>query len=237
MRPRWFIDGAMKRSHQITLVLLGAAGLAAYGLSNTGSAETEAEIFRNAEECIASGTDAEECRRARQAALEANDANAPRFAARSDCEADFGAGNCQPAAAPTAPATQAPGPTAATQPAAPAQQTQQAGVGSYFIPAMLGYAMARSMSGGMGGRAAQPLYGCAPGGGPGCFKTAQGTPVAAARSPLGGRSAPIARMPAAGFQRTASPTIVPRGSTLSQTVSRGGFGTTGRSMSSFGAGG
>ncbi len=135
----------MKRSRSVKLVLLGSAAMA---LSACG--EDPDALFRDAAQCTRV-FDAASCRTAEQQAVAEHVRTAPRFATREACEAEMGAGNCGPA-----PVAAAPGPTPAT-PTTPGQQVTQpqSGGGSFFLPLMMGYMMAR----GLGGQPqATPIY-------------------------------------------------------------------------------
>lgn len=174
----------MKRSRSVKLVLLGSAAMA---LSACG--EDPDALFRDAAQCTRV-FDAASCRTAEQQAVAEHVRTAPRFATREACEAQMGAGNCGPA------------PTAATpaqNSATPGQQAnqQQSGGGSFFLPLMMGYMMAR----GVGGQPqATPLY-----------RDRENNAYTSAPS-AGGFRAPVGRVDAAGGY---------------QPTSRGGFGGTG----------
>ncbi len=150
----------MRRSRFIALVSMGTATLALTACEDA----TQTTVFENLDQCVQSRLySQEECQANFQAATTVHRQAAPTFASRSDCEADFGAGQCEPA---------------------PQQQQQQAahGGGSLFMPLMLGYMMGSMSS---AGRAVQPqpLYRAYEGGARGPFRTAGGTSVAARPGP------------------------------------------------------
>lgn len=218
----------MKRSRVVSLVLLGAAGATAYGLATwTGASsdQTDAEVFTTAGDCAARGHDAATCAGAFETASMRNAADAPRFEARADCERDFGAGQCNT--------------TSVRRP--------DGSIATYFVPAMIGYALARSLSGQGGPTVAQPLYSCPPerrrpdGT---CYRTSSGYSFYSGYSgswssgASGSRPAAAAqRVPAAVFERPAAGTAVVRSGGSVGTVTRGGFGSTGHAVASASSGG
>lgn len=225
----------MKRSTVVTLLLLGTAGYAAYSLSskNEMTGETaDANVFKSVDECLTSrDLDPATCRAAQENATKTHAQSAPRFEAQADCEKQYGAAQC----------------TGTIQP------NSSGGFSSYFIPAMVGYAVARSLGGGgmQQPAAAQPLYNCPPGqarpNGT-CYSTrsgnsffmAGGGAAAADRSSNTSTGSPStssptrAQVPSQAFTSTTrtAPVVTRGGSLSNNTVSRGGFGRTGSTMSS-----
>lgn len=121
----------MKRSHSVRLALLGTASLLSlYGCDQADDPLKSGQFFSDAQACE-SAHNKQECNEALARANEEHVRSAPKFASREACEAEFGAQNC-------------------VQPA-----TAQAGGGSWFMPAMMGFMMGRMMGGAM---AAQPVY-------------------------------------------------------------------------------
>ena len=190
----------MKRSRSIRLALLGTAGL----MSLTACEQADdplktGEFFANAQACEAA-QNPQECKASYAQAQEEHVKTAPKFTSREQCEAEFGAANC----------VQTPGQ------AAPGQ-TAQAGGGSWFMPAMLGFMMGRMMGGGMGAMGAAPVY-----------RDANNTAYTG-RQPLG-RIDPARMLPP---QRVAGTAGAPSyGMARSGEASRGGFGRSGVGASS-----
>lgn len=94
-----------KRSQVVGLTTIGAVSMLS-GCSSGPSEEelsremfgptTDVSMFRNTVECQASGEyDAKTCEEAQSNAWNAGNQNAPRFEAQSDCENQFGYGNCR----------------------------------------------------------------------------------------------------------------------------------------------
>jgi uncharacterized protein YgiB involved in biofilm formation len=128
--------------------MMGAGGIA---LTACDEPQVDANVFRDVEQCIDQpGASRDACEEAYTAAAAQHAAVAPKYVDKADCEADFGAGQCE-----TAP-----------------YRTQDGG--SVFMPLMMGYMMG-SMLGGRGGFGAQPLYRSADA--PGTFRTADNTSV------------------------------------------------------------
>lgn len=117
----------MKKSRSVRLVLLGSAGLSLAACDQGPPASSQ--FFPNAEACAAvydEGT----CRNALAQSQAAFTEEAPRFADRAACEAEFGEGNCE------------------TREEAGAEVGS--GGGSFFVPMLMGYMVGRSF--------AQPVY-------------------------------------------------------------------------------
>lgn len=121
----------MKRSKSIGLVAMSASVIA---LSACEEPAVDAAVFQTLSQCLANGdVDRAQCEADYQAAKSQHAQVAPKYSSQQDCEADFGAAQCE-----TAP-----------------YQTQSGG--SVFMPLMMGYMMG-SMLGGRSGVASQPLY-------------------------------------------------------------------------------
>jgi uncharacterized protein YgiB involved in biofilm formation len=99
----------MKKSTAIRLVLLGSTGLTLAGCDQ--SPPSDATFFSRVEDCIAVNSEST-CRDGFAKSEMEFVAEAPRFTQKEQCEAEFGAGNCE---------------------------TRQAGTGSFFMPMMMGY--------------------------------------------------------------------------------------------------
>jgi uncharacterized protein YgiB involved in biofilm formation len=121
----------MKRSRYVALLAMGASALA---LSACGETETPAGVYTSVDQCVSDKQFSEdECRKAFAQAKEEHKKVAPKYASKADCEADFGAGNCEEAP----------------------YRTQS---GSYtYMPLLVGYMLGRTI-GGQPGFAPQPLY-------------------------------------------------------------------------------
>ncbi len=123
----------MKRSGAIRLVLMGTTALS---LSACEEPQVDALVFRSVEECQqAAELSADECRGQQATAERTHVQTSPKYASVADCEADFGAGECE---------------------IAPYQTSSG---GSVFMPLMAGFMMGQLLGGGFGsGVATQPLY-------------------------------------------------------------------------------
>ena len=120
----------MKRSRSIRLVAMGAGLLLVAGCEE---AKVDTAIFEDARQCEANGISAEACQADLARAREAHVQVAPKYTSQADCEADFGAAQCE---------------------VAPQKTTSG---GSVFMPLMVGYMMGSMLNGNRVG-AAQPLY-------------------------------------------------------------------------------
>ena len=118
----------MKRSRSIRLVLLGGASMTLAACGDDGPPK-DAQFFSSVSECAAIYGEAE-CASAKAESEQKFASEAPQFTRKEECEAEFGAGNCE---------------------------TQQASGGSgIFMPMLMGYMMGSALSG--GNRFAQPVY-------------------------------------------------------------------------------
>jgi len=121
----------MKKSRSIKLVLLGGASLALAACSD--EVPPDARFFSSVEECAGSYSEAA-CQDAFRKSEQTFQQEAPKFARKDECEAQFGARNCEIKEAASA----------------------GGGIGSFFMPMLMGY-----MIGGMlGGNSAfnRPVY-------------------------------------------------------------------------------
>jgi uncharacterized protein YgiB involved in biofilm formation len=204
----------MKRSRAVSLVLLAGAGVLAWSLAKKDPSQAQEDVaaFTTEGDCVMTGKrDAAECQQGFATATERHRQSAPRFASKTDCEAEYGSNACESGA--------------------------RYGAGSSFVPIMVGYMMGAAAQRGV---PPQPLYGdprqpqeeqtTSSGGGGGggggsggsssrsrSYKTAAGTTI---RTSSG---SPVARAPSSEVR---SVSRAPR------VVSRGGFGSSGRSISS-----
>ena len=120
----------MKKSRSIKLVLLGGASLALAACGD--DVPPDARFFASAEECAVTYSEAA-CQDAFKKSEQTFAAEAPKFTRQEECEAQFGAGNCE------------------TKEAANASG---GGMGSFIMPMMMGYMMGNLMSGGFN----RPVY-------------------------------------------------------------------------------
>ena len=102
----------MKKSKSIRLVLLGSASLALAACDE--APPSDARFFADANECVAVHGEAS-CNEAFAESRQAFAEEAPRYTRKEECEAEFGAGNCETETA--------------------------SGGGSFFLPMMMGYMM------------------------------------------------------------------------------------------------
>lgn len=121
----------MKRSRHVALLAMGASALV---LSACGESETPAGVYTSADQCIADKQFSEaECTKAFDTAKEEHKKVAPKYAAKADCEADFGVGKCEESPYRTSSGT------------------------STFMPLLVGYMLGRSLAG-QPAFTPQPLY-------------------------------------------------------------------------------
>ncbi|MFO1189432.1 MAG: DUF1190 domain-containing protein [Alphaproteobacteria bacterium] len=192
----------MRRSRSIRLLLLSSVGALTLTACDEGDRLAEGEFITDQAQC-AVAFDPKDCRDALAAARAEHVKTAPTFATRKDCEAQFGAGNCDTRAAiasaePGGTSTGGSGPTGSS-----GGQPGAGGSGGLFMPMLMGYMLGRTMS----GFAAQPLY-----------RDASNTAYTGGKS-VGSVDSIRSRAPAPGAR-------------IGQTVSRGGFGQEGAQRSS-----
>jgi uncharacterized protein YgiB involved in biofilm formation len=126
----------MKRSRSIRLVLLSSTGLLLLAGCDQPDPLARNDFFQSEQEC-AQANDASACRQALMDARQQHAQTAPAFASRDACEAKFGLENCAETRQPPSAEQIQPG----------EQQAAQSGGGSWFMPAMLGYMMGRTLGG------------------------------------------------------------------------------------------
>jgi uncharacterized protein YgiB involved in biofilm formation len=125
-----------KRSQNILLGIagVGAVALLAYDyLGPSASADVGGNLFSSIDQCAASGQyDRRQCTMAFNAATEAHEHSAPRYASQADCEAEFSTSACHslPAAVPIA------------------------GAAGVFVPSMAGFVIGSGISAAL----ATPVY-------------------------------------------------------------------------------
>jgi uncharacterized protein YgiB involved in biofilm formation len=189
----------MKRSHTLALVLMGGVAmvaLAGRGLKQDPAVSGEdAMAFTTLEDCKTWAAP-QDCEKGLSEAQARHAQEAPRFAAKADCEAEFGAEQCGPA------------------PARPGESQTSA-----FSPFLMGFLLSRALSG--------PGIGMAPAAAPLYRRTGSSTFSTAAGARIGTGTTGAVRVPSQVLRQPARPSV-----SQPSTVSRGGFGSTGRSMSS-----
>ena len=122
----------MKRWNSISVAAL--MGVSAIALSACEEPKVDAAIFDSVQQCVNEpGMMREDCEKRYAEAKSQHASVAPKYTSATDCQADFGAGQCEEAPF----------------------RTQ--GGGSVFMPLMMGYMMG-SMIGGRGFGNSQPLY-------------------------------------------------------------------------------
>ena len=137
----------MKRSRSLKLALMSASVLTLSACDNT----EDVAIFETLEQCVnQDGFSQEACEANMQAAQKEHIRAAPKYTSVADCEADFGAEQCE---------------------IAPQQTTSG---GSVFMPLMMGYMMGSMIAGPSRG-ASQPVYRSKDN--PGSFRTADNQKV------------------------------------------------------------
>ena len=116
----------MKRSRHVALLAMGASALV---LTACGESETPAGVYTSVDQCMADKQFTEaECKKAFETAQEEHKKVAPKYASKSECEADFGVGKCEESPYRTSSGT------------------------STFMPLLVGYMLGRSFA------TPQPLY-------------------------------------------------------------------------------
>jgi uncharacterized protein YgiB involved in biofilm formation len=108
----------MKKSRAIRLVLLGSTGLTLAACNQ--SPPSDATFFSTVEDCIAAKSEST-CRDGFVQSEKAFAAEAPRFTQKEQCEAEFGAGNCE-------------------------TRQSAGGTGSFFMPMMMGYMLGNAFN-------------------------------------------------------------------------------------------
>jgi uncharacterized protein YgiB involved in biofilm formation len=117
----------MKKSRSVRLALLGGASMALAACGDDAPPK-DATFYSDVQACAAVYGE-EACQDAKAASEKISDEEAPRFARKEECEAEFGAGNCE------------------------SRQTTSGG--GFFMPLMMGY-MVGNMLG--NNRFNQPVY-------------------------------------------------------------------------------
>ena len=142
----------MKRWSSIPVVLLASVSL--IGLTGCEGPRVEAAVFENLAQCLDDTTMSRgECEQNYKEAQDQHAAVAPKYSSQADCQADFGAGQCEEA------------------------PYRTSSGGSMFMPLMMGYMMG-SMIGGRRSMMSQPLYRSAAN--PTSFRTADNRSVGSA---------------------------------------------------------
>lgn len=133
----------MKRSHSLSLIIMGSLLLPACGEEPKSAQEELFATFTSVQECAASGLFSEkECR---DLAIDAV-AQSPRFVSQAECEETYGPGQCnyiKDLQAETVPSS---------------EQKVQSNSGSMWMPMMMGYMAGRMLGGAGFMQGSQPLY-------------------------------------------------------------------------------
>lgn len=133
----------MKRSHSLSLIIMGSLLLPGCGEEPKSAQEELFATFNSVQECVTSGLFSEqECKELAVSAI----TQSPRFSSKEECEQAFGAGQCNGIENP------------AEQTALASGQTVQQSSGSMWMPMMMGFMAGRMMGGGGYMQGAQPLY-------------------------------------------------------------------------------
>ncbi len=125
------LEVSLKRSVAVSLVIMGAASLAACQDETVDSA-----VYYSVDECVSGQTySAEKCESDYKAAVAMHEEVAPAYRSKEECEAEFGAEKC-------------------------AQTTEQHASGGFpFLPLLAGYMIGKQMGGGNAAAVApQPVY-------------------------------------------------------------------------------
>ena len=207
----------MKRSRNVALVIVGAAALGACGESSDPG-ET---VFQSLADCRRF-YDEDICRTKTIEAEKLHAETAPKFANRESCEAAYGKEACvETNVASSGQQTSSSSSSSSSPSSSHTSSTTHAGGGSWFMPAMMGYMLGRSMS------TPTPLYYGPP--------SAVGTPEERQQRSLysgGGYVGSTAAASASRFNASApASATATRVATAPSSTSRGGFGSTGRSFS------
>lgn len=187
-----------KRSSTVALTILGAASFALAGCKDE---QVDAQAFPDLASCQAAATDgglftADQCQQAFADAETLHVEAAPRYESLAVCEEQHGEGNC----------------------GSEAEQVQNGGSGSIFMPLLAGYLIGSMLGRAGGGMAAsQPMY-----------RNASGGFTNAARTSSFSANQGRATMGAQQFTRPAA-TAGKAPMTRATAASRGGFGGTGGS--------
>lgn len=205
----------MKKSRSIRLVLLGSASIALAACGDDGPPK-DAKFFSNLQECSAI-YDMTQCLDAQKKAEQSYVADAPKFTRKEQCEAEFGLGNCentQIASNSGGGGNSGGGNTSGNS------ANSGGGMGSFFMPMMMGYMMG-NMMGGRQSSFNQPVY--------------RGANNTAVTQTSGGKMFNIGSFGGAG--RSAATTFRPA-SQVAQvgSVQRGGFGASASANRSSSAG-
>jgi uncharacterized protein YgiB involved in biofilm formation len=207
----------MKRSKKVALMLM--VPTTTMMLASCGEDPTEAVVFNNPEECasMVSSTSADQCYADYRAAQALHPQVAPKYLNKSECENDFGSGQCE-------------------------QAPQQHAGGSFFMPMMMGY-MAGQMFNRQGGampnqpqqaeRTAAGTGGAAAGAAANSRSAVRTQPLYKSRDDRGtfrtATNTPVARQTGSVMVRPSQ--IQPRAGQFAQ---RGGFGAQAAARNSYG---
>lgn len=204
----------MRRSRRVGTLLAGTASLLI--LSACDEEPVQDPLYSDIEACAAENP-RNECNDAFASAKQWHEERTDRFSKKEECEAQFGPGNCETVARANADGSST----------------------SFFMPALMGFMLAKSMQGIGGYPSGYPLYFDRQG-----YAYAGGTQVGTCNPPgscqpaaTGSSSSTTRSTTGSGFSSTTSRrySVTPTtgGSTsISSTSARGGFGATASRMSS-----
>lgn len=133
----------MRRSRRVATLLVGTATLLVLTACDEDPA-SDAKLYSDLEACKVENTP-EECDKAFDAAKTFHAQETTRYKSQAECEDLFGQGRCEQVSAVGA------SPTGQTTPG------QTASTGSFFMPALMGFMLGRSLSG-FGPSAGYPVY-------------------------------------------------------------------------------
>jgi uncharacterized protein YgiB involved in biofilm formation len=133
----------MRRSRRVATLLVGTATLLVLTACEEDPA-AEARLYSDLEACKVENTP-EECEKAFDAAKALHARETPRYRSQAECEDLFGQGQCEEVS------TTGGGVAGQTAP------SQTASSGSFFMPALMGFMLGRTMSG-FGASAGYPVY-------------------------------------------------------------------------------
>ncbi|WP_162914628.1 DUF1190 domain-containing protein [Desertibaculum subflavum] len=220
----------MRRSRRIATLLVGTATLLVLTACDEDPA-SDAKLYSDLEACKVENTP-EECDKAFGAAKAFHAQETPRYRSQAECEDLFGQGRCEQApavasglAGQSTPGQPTPGQTA---------PGQTASTGSFFMPALMGFMLGRSMSG-FGSSAGYPVYADRQGY---VYAGRQqlGTCVPPQNCPRPMGSTSSTRTGATGISSSSGRYAISSAGTgteaASRAATRGGFGTTASRMSS-----
>ena len=221
----------MRRSRRVATLLVGTATLLVLTACDEDPT-SDAKLYSDLEACKVENTP-EDCDKAFDSAKAFHVQQTTKYKSQAECEDLFGQGRCEQVTAAggavsgqTTPGQTTPGQTA---------PAQTASTGSFFMPAIMGFMLGRSMSG-FGPSAGYPVYSDRQGyvyAGREQLGTCY--PPENCPRPMSSSSSSRTGTSTSGFSSSSSrrySVSSAGGETASRTATRGGFGTTASRMSS-----